>query len=510
MTDNGAVGKPVVFENNLANEDPGVNEDHTDRTDRTNLSAANCHLCSGDALHDVGHHGDIYNRIFSRDEFEEEAHGPAGRIVKKMGILAYGLFFVFPLAYVALFFAIIPLGNPTKTTIREQWVFLFISNVAVMMAISYLYNATFLSLARCDRPFRTSVIPIIAVFLAEIALMAPIMLMNGVFDWLGLVALVVCYLALFVSMYFTYHDLRAVVHSFFRRFMFLLILFIPILTGYVIVYRETTSSVIQSFVSFAFAFLIFVYRRIMLSKLDPFPLDMSQLLSGFWVQNLGDLTTILAFPEVSSPSVYAALFLSSALSNVAFLGFVSDPWIYKIRPALKTYVVNGAKGNFPIPPIPKPDESFDPVNRGHDANVGGYRRRQFRFFFFRLLSQAISMVMYLGISPMLRFGLNKEFTPLKFITAEKYRNSLIFAASNLVFIVLAGVVGYWFLHRRHHQTFHEIREIHRHDLLHHTMVGMVTAIITHNLILTSAIILSHYCVFASFQGCVLSDLNMAS
>lgn len=332
-------------------------------------------------------------------------------------------------------------------------------------------------------------------------------LLVGVFDWLGVVALGVCYITLFVSMYFTYRDLRNKLHAFFRRFMLLLILYIPLLSGFVIAYRETTKRpALQAFISFMFAFMTFVYRRIMLSKLDPFPLDASQLIAGFWVQNLGDSTFILAFPQVADSSVYAALFLSSALQNILFLVFVTNFWIYKIRPALKTYALNILKCNYPIPAIPKPDESFDPVNRGHDANVGGYRRRQFRFFFYRLLSQGLSMLMYLGVSPMLRFGFNQNFTPLKEYSEEKYRNSLVYAAGNFGFIIAVGLVGYFYLYRRHHATFHEIREIHRHDLVHHTMVGMVIAIITHNMILTLAIILSHYCVYASFRACVLENV----
>ncbi|PXF48118.1 hypothetical protein BWQ96_02070 [Gracilariopsis chorda] len=443
-----------------------------------------------------------YPLVYDPDDFNEEPHGLAGRIVKRMRVFAYIIFFLVPLAFVAVVFAIVPLGKPTIPTISEQWVFIFVSNSAVAVAISYLYNATFLACARIERPFRTSVIPLVTVFVAEIGVMAPVLLTHGIYDWLGIVALTVCYLALFSSMRFTYGREHELVHSFFRRFMFLLILYIPILSGFVIAYRETSSTVLQSFLSFMFAFLTFVYRRIMLSRLDPFPLEISQLLAGFWVQNLGDVTTILAFPQVARPSVFAAIFVSNSLSNVAFLVFVSNPWIYKIRPTLKTYVINAMKGNFPIPPIPEADESFDPINRGHDANTGGYRRRQFRFFFFRLLSQAISMFMYLSISPMLRFGLNKDFTALARFSADQYRNSMIYAASNMVFIAAIAVVGYVYLHKRHHQTFHEIREIHRHDLVHHTWVGLITAIITHNLILTIAIILSHYCIFSSFQGCL--------
>lgn len=445
------------------------------------------------------------NHIYTHDDFVVETYGYAGEVVQRMGIFAYILFFVFPLLYVALFFAIIPLGDPTEAAIRYQWVFIFVSNTCVMLAIAYLYNAAFLALARCKRPFRTSIIPLISVVFTQIAIATPVLLIKGVFKFFGIYALALCYLTLFASMLFAYWDMRQLVHSFFRRFMTLLILYIPLLGLFVIAYRHADDSSYQALLSFFFAFLTFVYRRIMLSRLDPFPLDESQLFSGFWVQNLGDCTQILALPQVQSPKVFGAIFAANSIANIALLVFVTDWWIYKIRPVLKTNVKNAFKGNFPIPKPPTPDLSFDPVNRGHDNNVGGYRRRQFRFFFYRMLSQATAMVMYLGISPMLRFGLNKEYSPLSAYHMDMYRNSLTYAGANFGFIVLVTVFGYLYLRRRHPETFREIREIHRHDFVHHTMVGMVTAIITHNLILTIAIILSQYCIFNAFMGCSYED-----
>lgn len=448
--------------------------------------------------------------MYDPDTFEEPAKGVAGRFVKKLGVFAYALFFCIPLLFVSIFFAIIPLGNPKDSAIRSQWVFIFVSNSAVTLALAFLYNATFLSCAAVEKPFNISIIPLAAVLVAQLGFTSAVLLTHGVFDWIGLVILSIVYITLFVSMYFAYRDIRELVVSFFLRFMLLLVLFIPILTGFIISYRAANdSNAVQSLIAFLFTFVIFVYRRIMLSRLDPFPLEVSQLLSGFWVQNLGDSVTILAFPQVRSPRVFAALFVSNMLSNIFFLVFVSDPWIYKIRPALKTYVLNAAKCNFPIPPIPEPDDSFDPVNRGHDANVGGYRRRQFRFFFFRMLSQTVAMSTYLGISPILRFGLNEKYTPLSVYGGEQYRNSMIYAGANLAFIAVVAAFGYWFLNKRHHQTFHEIREIHRHDLVHHTWVGLMTTIITHNLIMTIAIVLSHYCIFSAFLGCVLDDTDFA-
>lgn len=447
------------------------------------------------------------NHIYTPDEFVVEPQGVAGEVVQKLGLLAYVLFFVVPLGYVALFFAIIPLGDPTKPGIKYQWVFIFVSNTCIMLAVAYLYNAAFLSLARCKRPFRTSIIPLVSVVVTQIAIATPVLLTNGVFKFFGIYALALCYLTLFVSMLVAYWDMRQLVHSFFRRFMTLLILYIPLLGLFVIGYRHANAVSYQAILSFFFAFLTFVYRRMMLSRLDPFPLNESQLFAGFWVQNLGDCTQILALPQVSSPSVFGAIFAANSIANIALLVFVTDWWIYKIRPGLKTNVKNAFKFNFPIPPPPKPDESFDSVNRGHDNNVGGYRRRQFRFFFYRMLSQAIAMVMYLGISPMLRYGLNKEHSPLHYFTPAMYTNSLIYAGANVGFIAAVTVFGYAYLHHRHPETFREIREIHRHDFVHHNMVGMIIAIITHNMVLTIAIILSQYCIFNAFLACTYKDFE---
>lgn len=105
------------------------------------------------------------------------------------------------------------------------------------------------------------------------------------------------------------------------------------------------------------------------------------------------------------------------------------------------------------------------MDRGHSPNVGGYRRRQFRFFFFRLLSQAISMILYLAVSPVLRWGKNQELFPLdpdgNLVNGEQYENSMTYAGVNFVFIIIVMTLGYGYLRKRHHQTFHEIREVRR-------------------------------------------------
>jgi hypothetical protein len=75
------------------------------------------------------------------------------------------------------------------------------------------------------------------------------------------------------------------------------------------------------------------------------------------------------------------------------------------------------------------------------------------------------MIFYLTLSPMLRYGLNKDLFPFSssgaLVKGEQYQNSMTYAGTNLVFIFMVMFLGYWYLYRRHHATFHEIREVSR-------------------------------------------------
>lgn len=115
------------------------------------------------------------------------------------------------------------------------------------------------------------------------------------------------------------------------------------------------------------------------------------------------------------------------------------------------------------------------------------------------------MIMYLAISPVLRYGVNRKYFPLSksgiIVEFDGFRNSMIYAAVNFVFVLAALALGYVFLYRKHHQTFHEARELHVHDLQNHTRIGLIVAILTHNMIFALAIVFSPYCVFSAFKEC---------
>lgn len=244
---------------------------------------ATCELCSKHGLNHTGrgpgHERKEYNRLILSPG-PETPHGKAGEFVQYLGTCSYVFFFAVPLLFVAIFFAIIPLGDPTNAKIGSQAVFLFCSHLAVMALYTFLYTSTFLSFARRERPFRISLIPILAVLVVQMAIFTPILLVHGTFDYLGIVALAVFYITLYAALSFSYRNLLSDLSKFFRRFILLVALYIPILVAYVIAYRESGPG-LQAFLVICIAFITFVYRRVMLSRLDPFPLHLAQLIAGY-------------------------------------------------------------------------------------------------------------------------------------------------------------------------------------------------------------------------------------
>uniref|UniRef100_A0A7S1TE76 Transmembrane protein n=1 Tax=Compsopogon caeruleus TaxID=31354 RepID=A0A7S1TE76_9RHOD len=428
---------------------------------------------------------------------QEEAHGLAGRILHRTGPAGYLVFLLVPLAYVGIFLATIPLGDPEAKNFRSQAVFVLVTNPVIMSAISYLYASTYYGFHERVRPFHQSLGAPITVYLAEVVVMTPIYVTLGAFE----LAIFVSYVVAVIGTYFFLilaGEPQPKVRSMFLRFQVPLILFTAAAASYTIAYREASPAG-QGGLVIALAFLTFIVRRVSLSLYDPYPLDIATLVAGLWFQNISDLFQTLAFPQVASPKVFAAIWVANSFGNISLLGFLTKAWIFTLRPWLKSHVLGWFKCDFSTPEPPVFDFSYDFNDRGHGPNVGGYRRRQFRFFFWRLISQASAQILYLCISPMLRFGLNDEHFPLSGIGVEEYRNSMIYAASYLIFVLLVGIMGYRYLKTRYPVTFEDMKSIHGHEFLHHTFVGFVVSILTHNLILAIAILASHYCTFSAFR-----------
>eukprot|EP00475_Leptophrys_vorax_P010039 TRINITY_DN16710_c0_g1_i1.p1 TRINITY_DN16710_c0_g1~~TRINITY_DN16710_c0_g1_i1.p1 ORF type:complete len:357 (+),score=90.81 TRINITY_DN16710_c0_g1_i1:25-1071(+) len=295
----------------------------------------------------------------------------------------------------------------------------------------------------------------------------------------------------------------AEIRAFFLRVMLPLFLFIIVLGLYAVRFQRANSGQ-QAIMVIAISLVTFFARRIQLSMLDRYPLVISMLWAGFFFQSLNDFFQTLAFPHVNKPALFSIIWIANAFGNFSLLFLLSDTWILKVRPNLKIFLMDGLRCK-KLRQAPEPDFSENLQDRGHGTNVGGYRRRQFTFFFWRLISQSIAMSLYLIVTPLTRYGVNADYLPS--VSWEDYRNSLVYAAANLVFIFLVMILGYLVLSKRYHDTYHEIIRIQGSQLFSHTFVGFVLVIIVHNLILSNVFsLLSQYCIYNAFdsQGCVIN------
>jgi hypothetical protein len=190
----------------------------------------------------------------------------------------------------------------------------------------------------------------------------------------------------------------------------------------------------------------FITRKVLLAITHPIPIETAMIISGLWVENMEDMFQVFAFPSVREPSTFAMMWAVTAVSNLLNLLFLCDGW-FRFRIWVKEFlkrVFTCGKGGSPCTVAETVDLEDVADERGHSNNRPGYQRRQLRFFFWKLFSQACAMVFYLISAAVLRFGVNKDDFPFNAaeLDADKFANSMIFAGGNFVFVVVCGVVSH--------------------------------------------------------------------
>lgn len=205
---------------------------------------------------------------------------------------------------------------------------------------------------------------------------------------------------------------------------------------------------------------------------------------------------------MKEPSTFAILWATNTISLLANLGFFLDgyeklnsmmmarcvassyvlySW-FKFRIWIKHFLKHVFTCSFPIPSTPKAEEEDIPDERGHSNNRLGYLRRQMRFFYWKVAGQCSAAILYLALVPILRSGVNSVwfiFDEKKF-DSHRYRNSLIFCASNLAFVALAGVLGGMWIYWRRRKIFRQVVKEARVLITDYYWVGFVLAITAAN------------------------------
>ncbi|ELR18807.1 uncharacterized protein ACA1_151090 [Acanthamoeba castellanii str. Neff] len=426
--------------------------------------------------------------------------------LSKVGPLVGALGALAALGFIFAVWGGIPLGDPKEDLFDEDgsWPLVFITNPLVMGVIGYLNVAMFLGCAGVTHPFRGFTPALLIIIVVEIVILFPIVQKVGFFELFGAVNIFICYAATFAGLLIhefvkrclgkrnrTPNYLRKIAQ--YGKVVFALFVHLLILTGYVIGYRYVSSTV-QPILSFSLAISVFIMRKVLLALTDMFPIEMAMLISSLWVTNLTDMCQTLAFPSVKDPITYIYLFAINLFTNLANLLFLT-PWYVASWFRIRVWVKN---------------------NLGHifTCCFCTCKWPEVRFYFWRIWSQTCSMLFYLGISSILRYGPNSEYymfseDPIvkgsdersyNVLSSTGYRNSLLYASANLFPIALAGLFGYLLVRFLYKETYAVLVKTHGMMLLHNTTyIGFVVAILAHNGLLAVMIVQYHQRVWWAFN-----------
>jgi hypothetical protein len=431
----------------------------------------------------------------------------------RYGPLFFAIAVMVPYIFIFTLYGAIPLGDPHVDVFEEEgaWPMVLLINPTVFMVVGYLIVVTFFGCIEEKRPFFTYWPIVIATYVVEVIVMTPLALAFGFFRGFGAVCVFVCYATVFVGliihqrskMYRTSDDFKKLLQ--YAKVLVAIFVHIVFLCGYVIAYRYVPSEA-QPVLTFILTLATFIFRKILLSLTDVFPLEMAMLIASFWIENMADVFYTLAYPSVRDPWVYAYIFVINFFSNAANLLFLTS-WWFTFRVWIKGVLTCKCKRM----PSRNDLELYD--ERGHSNNRPGYNRRQTRFYFWKIFSQLLAIIFYLGISALLRYGPNRRYYPLGTdpivdvytgqqriaLSADDYRNSLIYCGANFVVLVLAGIFGFLLVRFCYTSTFETLWKIQGHLILRNRVyIGYVVVIIAHNGLIAVMMIQYHAKIWWAF------------
>lgn len=149
-------------------------------------------------------------------------------------------------------------------------------------------------------------------------------------------------------------------------------------------------------------------------------------------------------------------------------------------------------------PRAKPIENDDFEDRGHSNVKPGYHRRQVQFFMWKILSQLNGNILFLCISPILRYGKNSDYYPYSVTTTtdinittldeSHYENSIFFCIAVFVMIFISGVLGYVVVSKHFPNIFLDLKTLYTTAFLAPVYFVFIIAIIFSNQLLAIAIL----------------------
>lgn len=430
------------------------------------------------------------------------------------GVWFWPVLLLVPSAFLALLFGVVPLGEPESQATSEWWTFAFVVTPVVYGMVCYYKYVFFLFCVAVDRPFRARWLPILLVAGGTGAVTAitwastssdvpprlwgAIMLLSTLILSLGGVMAT----EIAVVPREERHHFKAVYSAYMRTEAVMAVL-LSFVILYIFAYRYSDSAG-QTVLPLNLAVVTYLCKKAMLKVTEPFPLEQAMFVSGFVVENAEDMFSVMAFPSVISSRSLISVWAVPTLSNLALLFFLTDRWFrfrLWIKEAIKRAVCCGRRGLVRDIAV-EPDYSDLPDDRGYATNQPGYARRQARFYLWKTFSQAMAMVFYLAVAPLLRWGTNSDqypFTDSEGFGKDEYLDSIQFAVGNLVSAVVSAAAGVWYISTRYPDLWAHMQEKHSRLLVHHTFVGFLVLTVVTNGVVATSIMLRHNQVWFGFN-----------
>lgn len=380
----------------------------------------------------------------------------------------------------------------------------FVVNPGTYVFFSYNLIIIFLGCldeARPWRPFKSYLPILVTSYVVQVGLGGLPVFFSRSFKGVGLVALGASIAVTLAGLRLTPHQLFDTsrghymkIYCSFVRILCVFFVFWLLMLLYIIA-NAHSQGVGQGFLTFGLAIVTFIFKKILLSMTDTYPLEMAMVISGLWLENLVDLFIILAYPTATRLGpTFAVIWVTRVAEDIAYLGFQLDAW-FKFRVWVKGVLGLAKSRSYPI------EDDINLDDRGHSNIHPGYRRRQMRFLAWKLLSQLSSSICFLALIPILRFGQNKDYYPFSFervpvefrgvsldagfgcFTKKEFKASMIFAALSMTTFFVSGCALVWYMSKYHNDILHQLVDRGKELIVSHTYFGFVLTVLVSNVLL---------------------------
>lgn len=389
-----------------------------------------------------------------RIEFVEDKHASARTMKALMSpyhpLWMFLVFSLIPPVIVGLIYGGVPLNDPDSRDFDSYMTYImFLCPVTCCILVS-LWNTQFmttLGIHNTREMWLQYLLPFLATYVASIIPPLCILPFYKPFPTFGLLPIVVTLFVFIFFMFCSRHFYIPCACKFYLQkritFLYMLLLlsfFFCIFVAYTLVYRQIPGSY-QKALTAIWIFLLFFFKKGMLTITETLPYVTSMLLSGFSLQSMSDVFFVMVYPNIQSPkSTFIVIFFIISGTDYLYLLFMTT-WWFRFR----VWIKGRLKSCFccrhydPVMNVPFWEEDVDLDDRGQTNNRPGYLRRQIQFFYYRVASGITAQLFYLIGSPLFRYWNNQDYFPLNGqhngfgdeIREGNYRDSLIYAGARL-------------------------------------------------------------------------------